>query len=84
MLRARWAVLGLILPLLGGCSRDDRGAGEAEGSPLQGTWEIVSVQRNGKADPSTIGAHLIFTGDRVQFALGKMKPKEVDPRVYLS
>ncbi len=34
---------------------------------LEGSWEIMSVQRDGEPDPLQIGAGLIFVGDEVKF-----------------
>jgi hypothetical protein len=32
---------------------------------LQGTWEILSVYRDGSPDPAQVGARLVFAGDKV-------------------
>src|SRR4051794_21407928 len=34
--------------------------------PLEGTWEIVSVHREGNADLAQVGARLVFTGNEVR------------------
>lgn len=41
--------------------------------PLQGAWEVVSSQHNGRADPAHTGSRLIFKGDIVTFHSGKMR-----------
>jgi hypothetical protein len=85
MSRTRLATFGLFLAILSGCSRSDQYASDAEATDLQGTWEITSVQRNGEADPGPVGAHLVFAGNRVQFALGRMKLQKPAPQqAYLS
>lgn len=33
---------------------------------LQGSWEVVSVERSGENDPWQVGAILIFAGDEVR------------------
>lgn len=39
----------------------------ADTQALQGTWEIVSVERAGTPDPSPVGFTLRFVGDEVRF-----------------
>ncbi|MCI0681001.1 MAG: hypothetical protein L0Y71_02760 [Gemmataceae bacterium] len=33
---------------------------------LQGSWQVVSVQRDGRMDPTHLGATLSFAGDTVK------------------
>lgn len=33
---------------------------------LQGTWEVLAIERGGSADPEAVGHRLTFHGDRVQ------------------
>ncbi len=37
---------------------------------LQGGWEIVSVTRDGTADPTRVGETVTFLGDKVWFLSG--------------
>ena len=37
------------------------------GQVIQGIWEVVEVQSDGKNDPAQIGATLTFTSDTVLF-----------------
>jgi hypothetical protein len=46
----------------------------AESQRLQGTWVVISVQRNGALDPTQVGALLTFEQSAVRF-----KPKERPP-----
>lgn len=41
----------------------------ADTKALQGTWEIVSVERGGEPDASPAGYHLSFTGTKLHFLL---------------
>jgi hypothetical protein len=34
---------------------------------VQGTWEVLSVHRDGVADPAQVGALVTFAGDQVTF-----------------
>ena len=65
MTRARMTAVALCAILLAGkCSIDYVAAGP-EPLPLQGSWQILSVQREGVADPSHIGSHLTFDGNKL-------------------
>ena len=41
-------------------------ASSPHASPLEGTWQITSVQRDGKADEMHAGSSLIFDVDEVR------------------
>jgi hypothetical protein len=65
MTRARFTSITLFAILLAGkCSIDYVVAG-LEALPLQGSWQITSVQREGVADPSHVGSHLKFDGNKL-------------------
>ena len=67
----RWTVLGLSLAFLG-CS-DQNTSSQRQSTTmvprteLDGTWEILSVQRDGELDPVQVGAKLIFANGEVKF-----------------
>jgi hypothetical protein len=67
----RWTALGVALALLGGSDQDTSRHREpptlVPHSDLDGTWEILSVQRNAEADPVQVGAHLTFANGEVKF-----------------
>ena len=67
MSRIQLVVLGVALVLLIGCRSSNPPAGEAEAEPLEGSWEVTSVQRDGEPDLLQVGARLTFTGNEVQF-----------------
>lgn len=65
----RWAALGLAVALLAARDQDSTRIfrGNPAASAIEGTWEIVSVHRDGEADPVQVGAHLIFDNAQVTF-----------------
>ena len=67
----RWTVLGIGLALLGGCNQDKTSYRQSLTMvphwELDGTWEILSVHRDGEPDPVQIGATLTFTNGEVKF-----------------
>jgi hypothetical protein len=63
MLQIRWVALSLALVLL--AARDQ--ASSAVSDEIEGTWEILSVYRDGEADPLQEGTHLTFANGRVIF-----------------
>jgi hypothetical protein len=69
----RLALLGVLAALLTGCTGGRQRAGDREPLPLEGAWEIVSVQRDGRPDALQVGARMTFTADTAVFA-----PKVVD------
>jgi hypothetical protein len=54
------------MTLPGGCSSDRRAAG-GQAEPLDGSWVVTSVKRDGESDPLQVGARLTFLGNRVTF-----------------
>jgi hypothetical protein len=73
MSRNRFALLGVLAALLTGCNGGGHNAGDRKPEPLEGSWEIVSVQRDGQPDALQVGARITFLADTVVFA-----PKVVD------
>jgi hypothetical protein len=76
----RWAALGLALALLAARDQDStlfHGQSPARPVPseIEGIWEVVSVHRNGEADPVQVGAHLTFANGKVTFL---PKVKQID------
>jgi hypothetical protein len=41
---------------------------------LQGAWEIVSVERDGKGDPAPVGMSVGFVGDEAHFQVPLDRP----------
>jgi hypothetical protein len=65
----RLTVLGVTLAL---AVASDKGTTSPQQSPmrvpqLEGTWEILSVHRNGESDPVQVGARLTFADGEVKF-----------------
>jgi hypothetical protein len=71
--RSRSALLGVLATLLTGCNSDHQNVVDRKAEPLEGAWEIVSVQRDGQPDVLQVGARITFMTDTVVFA-----PKVVD------
>ena len=67
MSRIQLLVLGVALVLLIGCRSSNPPADEAEAEPLEGFWEVTSVQRDGERDLLQDGAQMTFTGNGVKF-----------------
>jgi len=67
MSRIQLLVLGVALVLLIGCRSSNPPADEAEAEPLEGFWEVTSVQRDGEPDLLQVGARMSFTAHEVQF-----------------
>jgi hypothetical protein len=66
----RWAVTGVALALLAGSSGDTDSnifRRPSEPATLDGTWVIVSVRRDGQADPTQVGARLTFANGKIGF-----------------
>jgi uncharacterized protein (TIGR03067 family) len=85
-----WWVLGLALA----CAAPTlAGGGQAEEARFQGTWQVVSLEKNGKSEDVPKGATMAFTGDKFQmkgsesdyggtFTLDPFKrPRRIDTRV---
>jgi hypothetical protein len=67
MSQIRLALLGLLAALLSGCIGGHQSAGDREPPSLEGAWEIVSVQRDGRPDGLQVGARMTFAADTVVF-----------------
>jgi hypothetical protein len=67
MSQIRMALLGLLAALPTGCIGGHQRTGDRESPSLEGAWEIVSVERDGRPDALQIGARMTFTGDTVVF-----------------
>jgi hypothetical protein len=65
MTRTRITAVVLVAAILACKWSLDKSAGHPIAGPLEGTWEITSVEREGVADRSQIGSHLTFTGSKV-------------------
>jgi hypothetical protein len=65
----RWTIAGIALALIGGCDEaSHRQIPTTTAIPqLDGTWEIISVHRDGEADPVQVGALLTFANGEVRF-----------------
>jgi hypothetical protein len=67
----RWSVLAVSLAFLGCSDQDTTSQRQSPTmvphSELDGTWEILSVQRDGEPDPVQVGAKLIFANGEVKF-----------------
>jgi hypothetical protein len=53
--------------LLTGCAGGQKPRGDGEAQALEGSWEIVSVERDGENDAQQVGARLTFRGNAVTF-----------------
>jgi hypothetical protein len=62
----KYGVLGFIAILF---AAKWSGVPHVDSRALQGTWEIVSVDRSGVDDPTPVGYTLTFTRDEVHFQL---------------
>jgi hypothetical protein len=67
MSRIQFVVLGVALMLLIGWRSSNPPADEAKAEPLEGSWEVTSVQRAGEPDLLQVGARMTFTAHEVQF-----------------
>ena len=67
MSRMRLAVLGVAVASLTWCRSGDQPTDGRETERLQGSWEVISVQRDGDQDPMQVGAQMTFTGNEVTF-----------------
>ena len=65
MKRTRITAVVLVAVILASKWGLDQSAAHQITGPLEGTWEITSVQREGVADPRHVSSHLIFTGSGV-------------------
>ena len=69
----RWTVVAVALAFILGSDQDSSRAFHrppptiVTQSELDGTWKILSVRRNGQADPVQVGAFLIFDNGEVKF-----------------
>ena len=66
----RWTIVGIALALLGGSDLTNRREIRTPLIPqteLDGTWEIISVHRDGEADPLQVDAKLTFANGQVKF-----------------
>jgi len=66
----RLTVLGLTLALIGGSIQNPTPSRYSlmtvPHSELDGTWEVLSVHRDGELDPFQVGAKLTFTNGEVK------------------
>lgn len=65
MTRIRIIAIVLASLLLAGKWGLDQFAWNSLSGPLEGTWEITSVQRGGSYDRMHVGSHLTFAGNAV-------------------
>ena len=64
----RWTIAGIVLALIVGSYQASRHQIPTTAIPqLDGTWEVISVHRDGKADPVQVGARLTFANGEVTF-----------------
>jgi len=69
----RWTLVAVALALIFGCDQDSSRALRRPSptivaqSELDGTWKILSVHRDGQADPVQVGAYLTFANGEVNF-----------------
>jgi hypothetical protein len=67
----RWTVLGLSFIFLGcgvqNTTSQQQSPTMVPRTELDGTWEILSVYRDGEFDPVQVGAKLIFANGEVKF-----------------
>lgn len=65
----RWTIAGIALALIVGSYQASRRQTPTTAIPaeLDGTWEIVSVHRDGEIDPVQVGALLTFANGEVKF-----------------
>jgi len=64
----RWTIAGIALALIDGSDQASRHQIPMTAIPqLDGTWEILSVHRDGEADPVQVGALLTFANGKVTF-----------------
>lgn len=64
----RWTIAGIALALIVGSYQASRHQIPTTAIPeLDGTWEIISVHRDGEADPVQVGALLTFANGEVKF-----------------
>ncbi len=61
----RLNALGLVIYLCVGCLSKFQLANELEA--IEGAWEVHSIYRNGKLDPTQVGAQLTFAKGAVSF-----------------
>ena len=67
MCRIRFVILGIALALQSGSTNSHLADDGATRDSLEGDWEIVSVQRDGRPDALQVGARITFTGHEVTF-----------------
>ena len=67
MPRIRWAAHLLAVTLLAAPWGARHLAAPKAAGPLEGTWFIVSVPRDGEPDPAQIGGSMTFAGGAVTF-----------------
>jgi hypothetical protein len=67
MSRIRLSFLGFAAALLAGCPGSRPPAADGQVESLEGTWEVISVQRDGEPDPLPVGGRVTFTGAEVTF-----------------
>ena len=66
MLRMRITTLVLATLFLASKWGFEELASSTHAGPLEGTWQITSVQRDGKADETHVGSRLTFDVDEVR------------------
>ncbi len=76
----RWTIAGIALALIVGSYQASRHEVSTTAiSELDGTWEILSVDRDGEADPIQVGARLTFTNGEVKF---QPNIQQVNPNAF--
>jgi hypothetical protein len=69
----RWTFVAVALALILGSDQDSSRAFRRPSptivaqSELDGTWKILSVHRDGQADPVQVGAYMTFANGEVKF-----------------
>jgi len=64
----RWTIAGIALAFICGSDQTSHRHLPTTAIPqLDGTWEILSVHRDGEADPVQVGALLTFANGEVKF-----------------
>ena len=67
MLRTRLAAFGVFMVLAAGRYALGYPAPPPDAGQLQGTWQVVSVERDGQADAGQVGSLVTFAGDGATF-----------------
>jgi hypothetical protein len=76
----RWTIAGFALVFIVGSYQSSRRQIPKTAIPqLGGTWEIVSVHRDGESDPIQVGALLTFANGEVTF---QPNIRQVNPNAF--